>query len=747
MSTMRVLKGWGVAVLLLGAVAAWGEDGFVMHARMSFDAGAAMIKGKDDSDWSHSPVNTLVLPGDTLWIDKGGNAELEFSGGSFLRLADGSKAEIAALPPGGRVKAWVGSFYVHRLDRSSGDFVLETPSCSVAVAESSSVRVDILENGSATISVWWGQASTTTDNGGSAPLAGGQRCWVDPGLLPSQVVSFDVNARDDFDVWNRDRIEVLMGGMRTAPRITTAKPVDTTIIGYSELARCGDWVEVESRSYWRPTVIRAFVPFRHGHWSFVAGVGHTWVDEYPFGYVTSHYGRWHYFPSCGWVWDYDPVWSPAWVATVRCADYYVWAPIGYDCRPVTVRDSVFFSVGSVQFGLSCTSYVPVTHIYDGPIYVETCTPSVVTYVERHHADINVWNIYAGTRDPIRVPFDAAIAGRVRNYDPQRRIRGPLRAGVAEPEARVRVVRLENSVSRHDFRGFKGTEAPMDRAGVQRGGDLPRARTVSLRSTSATGGIGPDRIKPEPLRNARVPSDVGARGAEKPGRTEAPSRRIFEPQRSPEKPASPRVTTVDMDRRPAPPVVRRTAPSEPDGTGPGVTRESREPRVIRGTSGSSGRAPMESGPREEPRIVRETPAQRPEPRIVRETPSQPMEPRVTKPSTFERGEPRIVRETPPQHSEPRSSGGYDSPRSAPVRERSPEAYSPPSVRSLPPVQAESRPRAAQPDLAPMPTPRVQESPRMREAPSVRVPEHSRNADSPRNAGRSSSDNSRSVRGRN
>ena len=91
----RVMTAVVVAMAGVTGIDAAGEH--VMHARVSFDEGGGLVKGLEDSDWSHATVNTLVLPGDTLWVDMGGTLELEMAGGSILRMADGSKCEVTSL--------------------------------------------------------------------------------------------------------------------------------------------------------------------------------------------------------------------------------------------------------------------------------------------------------------------------------------------------------------------------------------------------------------------------------------------------------------------------------------------------------------------------------------------------------------------------------------------------------------------------------------------------------------------------
>ncbi|HDP34257.1 MAG TPA: hypothetical protein ENN29_04005, partial [Candidatus Hydrogenedentes bacterium] len=261
----------GALALLAGIAAADGE--FPMHGRISFDTGTAVVKNASEDSWSAAVVNTLIMPGDTLWVDQSGTAELEMAGASFLRLADGSKAEIVSLPPNAYIRGWAGSFYVHRLTRSQGDFIFTTPSGTVEIPADAMVRVDIDAAGAVTVSVRWGSAKVRTDQGGEVMAGESMRVWVDPGMLPSEPVPFDRSQADAFDDWNNERARVLAEGARTAPKNVVLR--DTTIGSY-DLARYGEWVYVDNRPYWRPTVVVNYVPYRHGYWNYMPAVGHVW---------------------------------------------------------------------------------------------------------------------------------------------------------------------------------------------------------------------------------------------------------------------------------------------------------------------------------------------------------------------------------------------------------------------------------------------------------------------------------------
>jgi hypothetical protein len=446
-----------------------------LHARVSFDEGGTLIRGTDDADWSYATINTIVMPGDTLWVRESGTSELEVANGTFLRMADGSKIEIAALPPSTTLRAWTGSFYVQRLTRSSGDVVVRTPSCFITVDPDSCVRVDILGEGATTTSVRWGSASVRVEGGSVQRIGNRQRVYTDPGYLPSNPVAYDMSYEDDFDAWNRERAEVLVVG---GSRVPASVPISNTTIGYSELSDYGDWVDVDNRTYWRPTFDVNYVPYRHGHWSYVHNVGHCWVEDYPFGYVTSHHGRWIYLPRYGWVWSYDPQWSPAWVATVRSGPNFMWSPIGYDNRPVLASAVATFDIGGVSFSLGATSWVPQDHLYYGSQYVAPVRPTIVQNI--NVTNIQIWNIDDRGRSPhVHVPYKNKNIN-VYNYSPKVVVRGPAKLAKSNVAARDAVTKLEKDRGGREFKMAARTDRGASQTAIEKGARADKSpRTVRL----------------------------------------------------------------------------------------------------------------------------------------------------------------------------------------------------------------------------------------------------------------------------
>ena len=446
------------------------------HAQISYAGANGLIMGISDDDWACASVNTLVLPGDTLWSDIGGAMEVEMAGNSYLRMADGSKARVEKLPYSAHVRGWIGSFYVHRLERSQGDFYLETPACMIKVMQNSLVRFDILEDGATTVSVHWGDATVSGDRGRDIRLNRRRRLFVDPGHLPSLPVSFNAMLNDDFDVWNDGRVSRLNYNYDTIPK---GYFEDSTPLGVSSLVSHGEWVSVGSANYWRPVNVVDFVPYRQGHWSYVPAVGYAWVGQQPFSYITSHYGRWTHNARHGWLWSYRKTWSPAWVASVRCGSNFVWSPLGIDNYPV-VTSSAYFNIGKVRFGINSSNYCVMDELFMGPARVYSCTPTFVSAIPRH--DFDVWNISI-SKDGFHASLYRNAIGLSHFHRPRRIVRGPTMIADWHISAPDRIIRLENRIGRQDFSIQNTQRRSLRRTSVMEGSRRSSVRSIRLNEVS------------------------------------------------------------------------------------------------------------------------------------------------------------------------------------------------------------------------------------------------------------------------
>lgn len=100
---------------------------------------------------------------------------------------------------------------------------------------------------------------------------------------------------------------------------------------YQELSPNGRWFLTEDDQWcWQPAIVVSNPGWRpywdKGHWIWTDH-GWYWSSDYPWGWATFHYGRWHLHPHHGWVWYPDRVWGPAWVAWRSGGEYCGWAPL------------------------------------------------------------------------------------------------------------------------------------------------------------------------------------------------------------------------------------------------------------------------------------------------------------------------------------------------------------------------------------------------------------------------------------
>jgi len=564
---------------LFAFLAPWAIADSPFHARISYDAGGGMVKGTDDADWSYATTNTLILPGDTLWVDQKGTLELEMAGGTFLRMADGSKADVLSLPPSALIRGWTGAFYVQRVGRSTGDVTFEAPACNVTIDKNTEVRIDVVGDGATTVSVRWGRTVVRPKGtgGGEVALLQGQRCFVDLGYLPSHPTGFPLDAEDAFDAWNRSRARLLALGTDTPPPVIK---IESAPIGVADLSPYGEWVYVDSVHYWRPTVVVDYVPYRYGHWSHMPRYGYVWVGDYPFSYVTSHYGRWIHRADYGWMWTYRDTWGPAWVASVRYGPRFAWCPLDPWDRPVYFGAD-YFTVGGTRFGAYATSFCSVDDLLLGPCAVVPYSPMFVRDVPR--SDIHIWNINIGDSRHATNPF-ANSSLRVRNYAPRRAIRGLDSYSATSPRAATRVSTLEAGHGRATFASTAPRSSRNIRTSFSSKRRSARTRSVTIDAPTAF------NTRTATARMRTTSAGIGQSGSVRSLRTAAPSADMA---RVPS--ASPKVTTRSASPRAATPRTQSSTVSAAPRTSLPSTRTRVERSPVAPPPGSMTRTPVPRTP--------------------------------------------------------------------------------------------------------------------------------------------------------
>ncbi len=304
----------GAASLLL-PVLAWADPpGRV--ARLSYLGGEVSFSPSGEDTWYDAQLNRPLVVGDRLWTDSNGRVELEM-GTSALRLDHDSSLEFLNLDDQlAQVQLTQGVANL-RIDHlyDGQMYEIDTPTLAMVVSEPGEYRIDIApDGGSSQVTVFSGRAQIYgEDNAVSSVLAGNSIRFLDPGLR--DVRQMAIPSADDFDRWAFARNDRLLNS-------PSRQYVSTEMIGYSDLDTHGSWRSVSDYgNVWFPRhVTPGWAPYRYGHWSWIDPWGWTWIDDAPWGFAPSHYGRWVYV-SNGWGWvpgprHMRPVYAPALVAFV-----------------------------------------------------------------------------------------------------------------------------------------------------------------------------------------------------------------------------------------------------------------------------------------------------------------------------------------------------------------------------------------------------------------------------------------------
>jgi hypothetical protein len=324
-------------VLLATAGPAFAQDEGFRDGRLRYvEPGVTLQRGSETGAEEATP-NLPFLPGDRLWTDRSGRAELQLADGTLLHLDSRSKLDYI-LHDEGRdervvLRLWGGSLALRTSDaRDAAAVEIETPDGLVVALDRGGYRVDV-DRGETRLSVYDGQATLEAARQ-QVSVGAGERAYARRGEAPEGPRRFDARADDDFTRWVEDRRR------RDAWAGDSRRYLPEEISEYGpELEAHGSWHFVSDAGYvWRPYVNADWAPYVDGRWAWTA-YGWTWVSYEPWGWAPFHYGRWGYTANVGWYWMPGHVWGPAWVSWATGGDYIGWCPLGRGDRPVVVVDT------------------------------------------------------------------------------------------------------------------------------------------------------------------------------------------------------------------------------------------------------------------------------------------------------------------------------------------------------------------------------------------------------------------------
>ena len=316
-------------------------------ARLADFAGDVQLANERE-DWRPISRNYAITAGDNLFVSEGGRAELDLgavqmwlAGGSnvyFERFDD--QSVVARISQGAmavRIRAW-----------EAQDSMRVTVQNGSQSAQASG-EISFLQPGFYVVSAAsaYAPAAVTVRGGQAEVLANGAPVILNRGnslVLDSNGARFDSYAAGSgfggFEAWATARD-------RRYERFATTNPggVDQWMVGARELDQYGSWdTDYEYGRIWYPTTVAAgWAPYRYGRWSWVQPWGWTWVDDAPWGFAPSHYGRWVRVGN-RWAWcpgSYvgRPVYAPAlvtffggngWSVNASIGPTYSWVPLGWN---------------------------------------------------------------------------------------------------------------------------------------------------------------------------------------------------------------------------------------------------------------------------------------------------------------------------------------------------------------------------------------------------------------------------------
>ena len=388
--------------------------------------------------------------------------------------------------------------------------------------------------------------------------------------------------------------------------IAPGDPVESNDVFYDQLEPYGTWVD-------EPDVGRVFipdrdnyVPYRTGHWANTR-LGFVWVSNEPYGWATSHYGRWAFSDSYRrWYWLPDTQWGPAWVEWRHTGSDFGWAPLAPE---VIVRrgwqppvESWHYCRAEHVLDVHVTRYyeprerVIVIHREARPMehYARVSNVRVVvgpprSELVRHHIDVRPVRVQArtiGRWSPTEVHAQTVRAQERKatfEVQNQRRIDGNVkiheahtRVIEAHPQIKVQVTqRLE--AAGHAEGGHRGQparpveQAPAHPTAPNRNGPNRPAEHAPVRANERT-HVEPNRVKQPPARPAE-PNRVDPKRVEPkrvehaPGRPAEPPHPVAHPEPTRSRP--------EPTHRPAPAPAQPAAPRHEEHKGQ-ENRDHREP---------------------------------------------------------------------------------------------------------------------------------------------------------------------------
>lgn len=309
-------------------------------ARMT---GTVSQHGAGADRWEPALANFPLSAGSALWTEPGAGAEVEV-GPDRWALDGGTQLQFDRLDDEG-VTATLsrGELYV-RLREQPGDgarVTVRTPRGVVELRQAGRYGVAAGDAEHPTqVAVVEGAARIEAPDNVDQAVAAGQAALIIGNAGAAQTATLVPLQPDPF-------LTAQLARERQPARAAQAPAPPAPVrrmTGAAALDESGRWEpSPEYGTVWYPDVTPDWLPYRAGRWAWITPWGWTWVDDQPWGFATSHYGRWvHAADRWGWApvlpgtaIEAPPVFAPALVAFTALAGGALrsrpvgWVPLGW----------------------------------------------------------------------------------------------------------------------------------------------------------------------------------------------------------------------------------------------------------------------------------------------------------------------------------------------------------------------------------------------------------------------------------
>src|SRR5260370_13053276 len=282
---LRVLNCVLVITFLAALPALARDEAPIRVGRVSFVSGDLALHTPGQNEWSAAAINYPVATGTSLWTDPDARAEIRI-GPNTIAMASSTELDV------GRLTALVtqinlprGRLYVHVRQLDGTDtFEIAIPRGGVLLLQPGSYDIDSgSEDQPGRIAVFEG-AARFAGNGADIEIKPGDVAV----LNGSNPVTASINraVEDAFVEWCRSRDY-------DEKRLAAPYLVSPNMTGYAQLDAYGRWDNAPRYGEgWYPNVQPRWAPYTPGRWVWGEPWGLTWVDDAPWGFRPSPYGRW-----------------------------------------------------------------------------------------------------------------------------------------------------------------------------------------------------------------------------------------------------------------------------------------------------------------------------------------------------------------------------------------------------------------------------------------------------------------------